>query len=196
MKAVVERRGCTLEFDDATRQHVVEAAQWLVDPNKTSCLALMGLSGNGKTTLAIAIRWLVEYVTEIELGFIHRREVKFYTAKDICRLCAAGEKSLEKLSEYEKLSSDSMLIIDDLGEEPKEVLVYGMVHTPIIDILSHRYQSQRLTIITTNLDADSLKTRYGVRIADRFREMITPIAFENDSYRTRKTANQVGHTRS
>lgn len=97
-------------------------------------------------------------------------------------MCAASEKS----PEYEKIFKLPMMIIDDLGEEPKEVMVYGMIHTPMIDIISERYAAQRMTIITTNLQTDDLRKKYGDRIYDRFREMLTSIVFENESYRGRK----------
>ena len=76
--------------------------------------------------------------------------MRLYTAKDVCRLCAAGEKFKGQYEAYESLFSDPMIIIDDLGEEPKEVMVYGMIHTPIIDLLSERYANQLMTIVTTN----------------------------------------------
>lgn len=68
-------------------------------------------------------------------------------------------------------------------------MVYGMPHTPLVDIISERYAAQRMTIITTNLEVDKLEEKYGKRIYDRFREMLTSIVFENDSYRTGKNSN-------
>ena len=185
MKAEVERRGGIFVLDDDTRQHILSAAKWLVSPNAKFGLMLCGLYGNGKTTLAKAISCLIEYVTEHELGFTHRSRMEIVTAKNICRLCAAGEKFKEQLDAYESLFKTPMLIIDDLGEEPKEIMVYGMIHTPLIDLISERYSRRLLTIITTNLDTDEIKDKYGPRIYDRFREMLTPIVFENESYRSR-----------
>lgn len=184
MKAEVQYRGGTFNFDADTRSHILTAAQWLINPNSTPGLLLCGLCGNGKTTLARAIAWLIGYLSERELGYSNRKRMPLYTAKNICRLCAASEKFKEQYDEYGRLFTEPMMIIDDLGEEPKEVMVYGMPHTPIIDIISERYAAQRMTIITTNLDVDQLKGKYGERITDRFREMLTSIIFENDSYRT------------
>lgn len=181
MKQEVEYRGGIFHLDDETKAHIMTAAKWLVNPNSTPGLLLCGLYGNGKTTLAKAIARLIGYLSEREFGYSHRKSMRLYTAKEICRLCAASEK--EKSSEYDKIFSSEMIIIDDLGEEPKEVMVYGMLHTPIIDIISERYATQRMTVITTNLEVDDLKEKYGSRIYDRFREMLTPIVFENDSYR-------------
>ena len=174
---------------------VLAAARWLTNPDSSPGLMLCGLYGNGKTTLAKAIAWLIGFVTERELGYSKRKNMRLYTAKNICRMCAAGEKFKEQYDEYARLFVEPMIIIDDLGEEPKEVMVYGMIHTPIIDIISERYAAQRMTIITTNLEADELKTKYGERIYDRFREMLTSIVFENDSYRTNPSNSKMVNTR-
>jgi DNA replication protein DnaC len=180
MKAVVEYRGHPFVFDDETRKHIQAAAKWLINPNGTPGLLLCGLCGNGKTSLAQAINWLVGLVTENELGYSKRKNFMLHTAKNICRVF------VKKGSEYDEACKTEMLIIDDLGEEPREVIDYGQPHTPIIDMILERYEMQRLTIITTNLDVDELKEKYGARVYDRLREMVTSIIFENESYRGRK----------
>ncbi len=183
MKASVEYRGGVFRMDADTRRHISEAAKWLINPNGTPGLMLCGLYGNGKTTLANAISWLIGFVTERELGYSNRKNMRLFTAKEICRLCAASEKFKEQHDAYEQLFSMPMLIIDDLGEEPKEVMVYGMIHTPLIDLISERYAQQLMTIVTTNLEIDDLQNKYGDRIYDRLQEMLTSIVFENESYR-------------
>ena len=81
------------------------------------------------------------------------------------------------------LRSRSMLAIDDLGKEPAEVLSFGNVLSPVVDLLEYRYQHQLFTAITTNLVPNELQDKYGVRIADRFNEMLHPIVFQDVSYR-------------
>lgn len=193
MKAEVEQRRGKFILSDDTRSHILQAARWLTNSDMTPGLMLCGFCGNGKTTLAIAISRIIGFLTERELGYSKRMTMPLYTAKDICRTCAASEKFKEQYDEYDRLFTEPMMIIDDLGEEPAEVMVYGMLHTPIIDIITERYRTQRMTIITTNLETGDLKDKYGERISDRFKEMLTSIVFKNDSYRTRKTDNQVGH---
>ena len=185
-KSVVEYRHNKLLPDIETKSHILQAARWLINPYGTFGLLLCGLCGNGKTTLATAIGWLIRYVTKKEYGFNNHIDVPLYTTKEVCELCCASEKSKENKSQYTKLFKESIIILDDLGEEPKEVMVYGMIHTPVLDLICKRYSEQRMTIITTNLDTDQLKEKYGMRIYDRFREMLTPIIFENDSYRRPK----------
>lgn len=195
MKAEVEYRGGSFTLDGDTRAHILAAARWLINPDATSGLMLCGLYGNGKTTLAKAISSLIGYLTERENGYSYRKTMRLITAKNICRLCAASEKFKEQYDEYKNLFNEPMMIIDDLGDEPREVMVYGMIHTPVIDILEDRYAKQLMTIVTTNLETDDLEKKYGPRIYDRFKEMLTSIVFENDSYRPkrRKDNNPLEH---
>lgn len=186
MKASVEYRGHTFTLDEPTKNHIRQAARWLIDPNGSPGLMLMGLCGNGKTTMAEAISRLMSFITERENGYTNRSIMRLHKAKHITRLCAASEKFKEQYDDYEDLFKQPMMIIDDLGEEPKEVMVYGMIHTPIVDLVCERYDKQLLTIVTTNLDTPDLSEKYGERITDRFREMMTTIVFENDTYRTSK----------
>lgn len=186
MSYEVKIRGGKMQLDADTHSHILQAARWLTDAAGKPGLMLCGLCGNGKTTLAKAIASLIGFLTKREAGYSRSKTMELITAKDVCRLCAASEKFKDRYDEYNKLFSEEMLIIDDLGEEPREVMVYGMIHTPIIDLISERYANQMMTIVTTNLETDQLCDKYGVRIYDRFQEMLTPIVFENESYRTRR----------
>lgn len=176
-------RGGEMSMDEYTRNHISSAAQWLIDPSGKPSLLLLGSVGNGKTTLAKAIARLIEFLTEKELGYSKRKNVRFITAKDVCKLCVASERYKDMRDDYDDLFREEMLIIDELGEEPVEVMVFGMVYTPLIDLLAHRYANQLFTIITTNLNKDGLMEKYNERIYDRLKEMATIIPFTNDSYR-------------
>ncbi len=85
---------------------------------------------------------------------------------------------------YRKLIKVDMLGIDDLGTEPSEVMDYGNVYTPVIDLLTKRYEEQLFTVITTNLTPQQIRGHYGDRIADRLNEMVKKIVFNNGTYRT------------
>lgn len=180
MRAEVANRRRTLSFDEATKAHIAQVAKWLTDTDGKSGLMLMGLPGNGKTTMMRALARLIEYVTEATVGYSKRTVVGVYPAKELARMCAASQNERK---EYEALVMQDMLGIDDLGEEPKEVMSYGMIYTPLIDIISERYNRQLATIITTNLTDKQLSEKYGPRIYDRFREMVDTVTFINPSYR-------------
>lgn len=177
-KSEVEHWGGTLMFDDDTRRHIFDAARWLANAAASPGLMLCGLYGNGKTTLAQAIKKLVESLSRIELGYTNRKRMPLLTAKEVSALMKSDRKS------YDGLLTEELLIIDDLGEEPTEIVVFGSTETPVADLLAARYARRLFTVCTTNLTADDLKTKYGPRIYDRLAEMMTLIVFENPSYRT------------
>ena len=81
------------------------------------------------------------------------------------------------------LRSRPLLAIEDMGREPTEVLEYGNVLNPVIDLLEYRYDAQLFTMITTNLNPSEIRQKYGARIADRFNEMFERVIFKNQSYR-------------
>ncbi len=140
---------------------------------------LKGLYGNGKTTMMRGIGRLIEYVTEQTLGYGGRSVVRFIMAKEIAEFFTTEEGK----KDFKKILNLPMLAIDDLGEEPKEVISYGMVYTPMIDLLSYRYDRQLFTLLTTNLTSQEIEAKYTKRIRDRFREMMHTIHFKNDSFR-------------
>ncbi|MCM1220091.1 MAG: AAA family ATPase [Lachnospiraceae bacterium] len=179
-KQEVEYWGGMFTLDPDTKAHIFDAAQWLSNPQGSPGLLLCGLYGNGKTTLAKAIQRFIGWITEEVLGYSSRKRIRFMKAKEICRLAKANPQ------EYEKLFSEELLIIDELGEEAKEIMTYGSIETPMVDLISERYDSRLFTIITTNLQTNEIKDKYGARIYDRFSEMLTSIVFENDSYRLKK----------
>ena len=76
-----------------------------------------------------------------------------------------------------------IMIVDDLGTEPREVMEFGNVYTPLIDLITRRYEEQLYTIFTTNLTPAQLKEKYGKRIVDSLNEMVKKVVFENESYR-------------
>lgn len=184
-KAEVELRGAKpLSLDRDTMRHIYAAAEWLANPRATCSLMLCGLFGNGKTTLATAMKNLIEKVSEIELGYSNRKIVAMHTAKEICKIAMTNQER------YDRICREELLIVDELGEEPLEVLIFGNMMTPIVDLISERYAQRRFTILVTNHEKKELRKRYGGRIYDRFSEMLTSIVFENESYRERNKGNR------
>ncbi|MBD5307622.1 MAG: hypothetical protein HDS14_08390 [Bacteroides sp.] len=168
--------------DEETFSHLRQAAEWLANGNGKFGLMLQGLYGNGKTTLMLAICHLVNYLYASP-NRDERYEFMIADARKISRL--GSQKDSETI--YRTMCQTPLLAIDDLGEEPAEILNYGMVLTPVKDLLLERYRARRLTIVTTNLvnseKNPQLRERYGQRMVDRFREMMQIIVFRNASYR-------------
>lgn len=180
-KAEVAQRSGELVLDADTRSHIAKAADWITDPDGKFGLMLMGVCGNGKTSLMRAIARLIGYVTETTLGYSRRKSVRVVTAREIARLCSSEDKETRK--GYDELFGEPMLGIDDLGTEPREVTVYGRVTEPVDLLLSSRYDRQQFTIVTTNLNEKLLGEKYDTRVYDRLKEMMEIITFRNPSYR-------------
>ncbi len=181
MRVIVEHRSGTLLPDEETRSHIRQAAEWLTDPQGRSGLLMSGMCGNGKTTLMRAVTDLVAFHTEAERGYSDRKAFVCKTAKEVAMMCCGTDRDF---AEYRKLIDEPLLAIDDLGEEPAEVIRFGQTFSPVTDLLLARYDKPwRVTLATTNLRHADIESHYGGRILDRFREMMTEIAFTNPSYR-------------
>ena len=175
-RAYMQEAGITT-LDDAAAGHISQMCQWLIDSDKWGVM-LMGSVGNGKTTLMNATVKLLKTAysnTLTESGIPMMVSMSNTTAKDLTNDARKGIEFNNR--QY------MVCAIDDMGEEPKEVMSFGNPITPIIDIIEQRYAKKDITIITTNLDADGIKNKYGARVADRMREMMQVITFTNASYR-------------
>lgn len=174
--AEVEYRHREYVADDHTAEHIKKAAQWLTAERPKFGMLLCGKCGNGKSTLAYAIGSLVSYIYKDSYSQ-ETPYLRFVDAKEICAVAKDDYKA------FKVLCRQQMLAIDDLGTEPAEVLDYGNVLNPAIDLLSSRYKDQLFTVVTTNLTPKEIREHYGDRIADRFNEMFERIIFNNETYR-------------
>ena len=159
-----------------------EMAHWLTSPSSHFGILLCGGCGNGKSTMLKAFQQLLNSLHFPKPDNGGTYGIQIVDAKYIAHLCKNNHEA------YRKLISVDMLGIDDLGTEPSEVMDYGNVYTPVIDLLTKRYEEQLFTIITTNLTPQQIREHYGDRIADRLNEMVKKIVFNNGTYRTDKLA--------
>lgn len=182
--AEVQVRHQNMIVDEATKEHIRVAAEWLGNPDSKFGFMMTGLYGNGKTTLMLAMCNLINYLFDSALS-TERKSIRVLKAKDIARMAI----NKETRDAYEALYHEDMLAIDEIGEEPAELISFGMVYTPIRDLLEERYARQKFTIITTNLVQNEkkqlfqIRDHYGERVVDRFREMMKILPFHNSSYR-------------
>lgn len=179
--AEVEYRQTAFVDDSRTRNNIAKVASHLVNPKKFG-LMLAGTCGNGKTTLMNAIQSATSWLSKNKLfgkdefGDYIKMCITIVPAKDIIARC-------KDFHDMESLKKTPYLGIDDMGTEPIEVMDYGNICNPVIDLIDYRYNRQLTTFVTTNKTPNELRDRYGVRIADRFREMIEQVVFEDGSYR-------------
>lgn len=171
----VQARGHALVADTATRTHIRRIAEWLTNPSAKPWLLIYGGMGNGKTTL---LRALQSFVNSQHFS-IGNTPVRMLFRTSI-RLCQLSRESRELFDDY---TNHECLAIDDLGVEPVDVSTYGTRHTPIVELLLHRYERMRFTVISSNLSEEQLTLRYGERIADRLREVCDRLYLPTPSYR-------------
>lgn len=161
------------------KEQIRLSARWLTDPSMSG-LYLCGVVGCGKTTLLRAIEMVVlTYLSRNDTNPQHRKEYDFleYDANRLVKVYA--EPDLGPLLR----SDNSILGIDDLGTEPLEVQTFGNISRPIVELLSRRYEVRAKTVITSNLSPNQIEERYGLRLADRFREEYIVASFPNQSFR-------------
>lgn len=159
-------------------EYIEQAAHWLTHQDKFGLL-LCGVPGNGKTTLMRAIQLLLSAL-ELQDEYNERLCLVTTDAREIARL---NKSDYAAFNAYKR---KPMLGLDDMGLEPTEVMDYGNILNPVVDLLSYRYDEQLFTIVTTNLRPQEIREKYKDRIADRFNEMMTKIIFRNNSYRTQQ----------
>lgn len=155
---------------------IAQVARSLTTDSYKFGLMLCGIPGNGKTTMLYAIRAATNWLYDNNVLSDRHKSISIKTAKDI----AFAGRDYKKLME---IRACDVLAIDDLGTEPTEIVDYGNITNPIIDILEYRYALRLDIIITTNLTKKEIREKYGNRIADRFNEMLDVVIFKNCTYR-------------
>lgn len=176
-QAEIDFRHRTFDDDEPTRENIKRVAKFLTDDNQKFGMIFLGLCGNGKTTMLYAFQQSVNYLNRNNV-FADSSQVgiQIMDAKEIAGIA-------KDVKEFRTIKNRPMLAIEDMGREPTEVLDYGNVLNPVIDLIEYRYDAQLFTIITTNLNPEEIRAKYGARVADRFNEMLEKIVFKNKSYR-------------
>ena len=176
-QAEVERRHRVFERNEHFDAQLNLIANYLTGGSKKFGLMFCGLCGNGKTTWAKALQLLAS-------GLNLKNPINnlyyvfpLWNAKDLAMRSKGNYNDWRNVMRYQ------LMIVDDLGTEPREVMEFGNVYTPLIDLITTRYEEQLYTIFTTNLTPAQLEEKYGKRIVDRLNEMVEKVVFENESYR-------------
>ena len=179
--AEVEFRHRSFYENNDNKAQLRQMADWLTSGSSKFGILLCGGCGNGKSTLLKAFQQLLNYLAIPMHDGQANYGIQITDAKFVAHLARTD------YSAFLRLSHKDMLGVDDLGTEPQEVMDFGNVVTPVIDLLTKRYDEQLFTIITTNLTPKQIRDHYGDRIADRLNEMVEKIVFTNGTYRTNKS---------
>ena len=179
----VQSRKREFILDENTIRVISAVAKQMTLPAPKQGLMLCGNQGNGKTTLAKAIVAMC-HTLDSDHHFGQKGDLYSVDSQIITACEVANLSKEENFPALRLLKNKPILVIDDCGEEPREILVYGTPVYPLRELLESRYDCMRFTIITTNMPADELPGHYGWRIMDRFCELFYSIAHTGPPYRT------------
>ena len=173
-KVEVERRQREFSLDDNTQSNLYRLAQYITAQTPRFGVMLCGTCGNGKSTLMYAFQQALNFLADKNhfdfMGNQFKPKMTIYDSYELSQLA-------RDIKEFTLIKNKPLLGIDDLGNEPVEILDYGNPIHPIIRLIEYRYINQSFTFITTNLTAKEIRTKYGDRIADRFNEMLHIIKY-------------------
>ena len=180
LQVEVEKRGRTFGDSDELQSHIRQMAELFTKPTYKFGIMLCGGVGNGKSTMMYALQNLIRALEIPKNGntTFSTYGMRVESAKFIYNQVKVDSQ------EYRQIQNANMLGIDDLGEEEPTLLDYGNRIAPVIDLLSYRYNRMLFTMVTTNLTPSQIRTVYGVRIADRFNEMMLVLHYKSPSFRT------------
>jgi hypothetical protein len=137
-------------------------------------IMLMGKYGCGKT---IIMQSLVEmYNTVIHSLHIQRPLLKFFKSSDLQNILKGKPSNF-----YSKMP----LVIDEFGREPKQIMDFGNLRSPMIELLCERYDTGAWTHGTSNFTLETLcsENQYGKMTGGRLKSMFNFIELKGESRR-------------
>lgn len=145
---------------------------WRRMRDENAGLLLYGRVGCGKTFIAACIvNWLID----------HGVPAMIATAPDLIEAMRGGYDS-PRASLLYALKDADLVVIDDYGTEQTT----GYTEAKLFELINARYLAQKPLIITTNLTPAQImdtSTIHGARIADRIKQMCTPVQVRGQSLR-------------
>lgn len=161
-------------------RYFVKDSSFCGDLNKG--ILLNGKYGSGKTTLMNALVRVYNYCIEQDSQNELSLKMKIVKAQKFVDEYI-GSEGMSR-NDYNKYVN-GLLVIDELGREQKEIMIYGNSVRPTTSLLHDRYDRGRTTFAISNFTMDSLSSddHYGKMIGDRLRQMFNEITLKGDSLR-------------
>lgn len=138
-----------------------EVSEWLSD-NKGRGLFLYGNCGRGKTLLC-------QYVLPALLLGYCGKVVSIYNVQ-------------EMNNRLDEVLNKPIVSVDDIGTEEVSN-VYGNRRLAFAELMDVAEKQGKLVIISSNLDVDDIRHRYGDRTLDRIKSTTRRILFQGESLR-------------
>lgn len=193
-RLIVESRGGKYQ----PMEEIGRIARWLEKPHRHGLL-LIGNVGSGKTTIARAIREVINHLDigrfiddkglMIAKGWIAYGNIKNESTNWMNEVSAVSLCKIANTDKFDRLKSSAALMIDDIGSEPEVVKVYGNEQSPVAELIDWRNDHQLLTIATSNLSTrtslgvNQFTERYGDRTASRIAELFDVIIIRGQDHR-------------
>lgn len=136
-----------------------KVVEWLSDTQGKG-LFLIGNCGRGKSIIINGV---------VPLIFLH------YTRKMLKPIPA---RNLHNFKDY----NSQYILIDDIGTE-EIINNYGTKIDAVEEAVFDAEDNLKLLILTSNLDANDIKSRYGERIYDRIKRLCKVVFFKGESFR-------------
>jgi DNA replication protein DnaC len=171
----------TFVIENAEMQRAHDVAKSFADEfwSKTApegrCLVFGGMTGTGKSHLALAVAQAV----------LRRGTAMYMDTSDLLRAVrGTWHKSAERSEEsmMHLLSSIDLLVIDEVGVQRGT----ADEQMTLTDIINRRYRDMRPTILLTNLPGLELVELLGPRVMSRLSERATFVTFSWDDWRVKK----------
>lgn len=145
-----------------------EVLKWL-NGNEGKGLFMFGDLGLGKTILA-------KYVIPALILSKHNKVVRYFDMNH-------ANKHLDDVLRCK------IIALDDVGTE-EEAVSFGNRRTAFAEVMDAAEKESKLVIISTNLNAQMLREKYGDRVMDRILSTTRRVLFEGKSFRKVNPENQ------
>ncbi len=142
-------------------------------------LLFTGMPGLGKTFLSACI---AREVAAKGFSVAYDTAVTLLSAFEQEKFSRSAEEQADAASRVRQLKGCDLLILDDLGTELSSAFTQSALYT----LLDGRIRSGRSTIISTNLDRDAIRERYGPALSSRLEGEYQYLRFIGKDIRAQK----------
>lgn len=171
IKAYCKAKNTEPQWHDAYDQVV----EWLMD-NKGKGLLVYGDMGTGKSLLC---RDIIPVILEKKYENLNNNTA--------CKLINAYDMAHHGTEDL--LGWSRFIMIDDVGVE-EDFNNYGTRRCVFSEIVDYAEEHGAGLIITSNLNLQQMKDKYGVRTFDRLTALVKPVIFKGESKRNGKGEKQ------